>query len=318
MRKSDAFKIAEKYQNFQVLVNLTLDDPNQDLRIEDFTKRYLDSFAHVLFATYLDRGMYANLLEQHVDNQDSLDSFLARANVPWLSWIQDINRGRYDASYTNLMAVVDSEPLLEKKKLALDLAKLSILTSVSGVMEMINGEYLEQMGNMQEFVNLQIVLRNSCLKECRAKDVFRQDAIPVMDVVGELMNLHFKELNQTKSVCKMIVHSCLKKLVQGQMLSPKELIDLLSLWDKSDEADEILTAVGVLGLAHPPIQEPELVRNRLWRRVLLKTDWKKIHLMLKRVSDEELKHYLRDTSMYRCLESALSKILPCISSGKNI
>jgi hypothetical protein len=316
MRKTDAFKIAEKYQNFQVLVNLTLDDANKDLRINDYINMYQESFAHVLFATYLDRGMYVDLLEQKAENQYSLDAFLAKANVPWLSWIQDINQGRYDASYTNLMAVVDSEPLLEKKKLALDLAKLSILTSVNGVMEMINGEYLEQMGNMQEFVNLQIVLRNSCLKECRAKDAFRQDPIPVMDFVGELMNLHFKELNQTKSICKVIVHSCLKKLVQGQMLSPKELIDLLSLWDQSDEADEILTAVGVLGLAHPPIQEPELVRNRLWRRVLLKTDWQRLHQMSKRVSDEELKHYIRDTSMYRCLEGALSKIAYFVLLGK--
>ena len=59
-RRENAFQLAEKYRDFQILVNLSLEDIDKASRLADYTARFTEEFTHVLFATYVDKGILAN------------------------------------------------------------------------------------------------------------------------------------------------------------------------------------------------------------------------------------------------------------------
>ena len=56
-RKTNAFLIAEKYLDFSILAQLSLDDVNRESRIDDYMHRYSFDFARVLFSIYLEKGL---------------------------------------------------------------------------------------------------------------------------------------------------------------------------------------------------------------------------------------------------------------------
>jgi hypothetical protein len=117
-RKTSAYLLAEKYRDFQILVDLSLQDAHKESRIDDYIHRFQEEFTQVLFTTYYQRGMYLDLMQQKAEYQDHLDRFLEQAQLPWLAWIQDVNAGRFDQAFNNLLLVVSAEQSIDKKKVS--------------------------------------------------------------------------------------------------------------------------------------------------------------------------------------------------------
>jgi hypothetical protein len=115
-RKTSAYILAEKYRDFQILVDLALQDAQKESRLDDYIQRFQEEFTQVLFTTYYQRGLFLDLMQQKEEYQGYLDRWLEQAQVPWLAWIQDVNAGRFDQAFNNLLLVVNAEQSIDKKK----------------------------------------------------------------------------------------------------------------------------------------------------------------------------------------------------------
>jgi nuclear pore complex protein Nup133 len=124
----DAFQLAEKYKDFQSLVDLTLESSDQYDRIKEYTHAYQEAFAHVLYETYYRKGMRKELLDQPDEFGTLLHSYLDKRNVPGLAWIHEIYMNQFDHASMNLLKSASDETSVDKKKIALSLAKLCHVT----------------------------------------------------------------------------------------------------------------------------------------------------------------------------------------------
>jgi hypothetical protein len=114
-RKTNAFLIAEKYRDFEILCDLSVKDANKSSRLEDYLNRYSFDFAHVLYTMYMDQGLYSDLMNVEPQHQHYLETFLKQSNLPWLSWIEDVKTERFDEASRALETVANAEKDLKKQ-----------------------------------------------------------------------------------------------------------------------------------------------------------------------------------------------------------
>jgi nuclear pore complex protein Nup133 len=299
-RKTSAYFLAEKYRDFQILVDLTLQDVHKESRIDDYIHRFQEEFTQVLFTTYYQREMYLELMQQKVEYQDYIDRFLEQAQLPWLAWIQDVNAGRFDQAFNNLLLVVNAEQIIEKKKvcvvvhdrimcsnvlilqLSISLAKLAFLTYFEDDNEespekekyigckflcvsiKLNSQMLD-LEKLLELVEVQEAIRLEFLKPF--------GSTTPGDVVGRVLSSRFKKTKRDYPIFSLVITNSLKKLLQGQVLSSNELIDLLTLVDDPASLDAFVGSMEILYRSVPAVQEPFLIRNRIWRRAFLSAEY---------------------------------------------
>lgn len=120
--------LAEKYCDFDILVQMCEKTDNQS-RLQHYMNKFADqNFADFLFRWYMEKGKRGKLLSQPTAHHQQLSSFLQ--SHQHLSWLHYIHVHDYEKAHSTLYSQADAENRsFAKKKTLLALSKLTALAS---------------------------------------------------------------------------------------------------------------------------------------------------------------------------------------------
>uniref|UniRef100_A0A8C2KZ30 Nucleoporin 133 n=1 Tax=Cyprinus carpio TaxID=7962 RepID=A0A8C2KZ30_CYPCA len=120
--------LAEKYCDFDILVQLCERTDNQS-RLQQYMVKFADqNFADFLFRWYMEKGKRGKLLSQPIATHQQLASFLQAHDH--LSWLHDIHVQDYQRAHRTLYSQANTETrYYSKKTTLLALSKLTALVS---------------------------------------------------------------------------------------------------------------------------------------------------------------------------------------------
>lgn len=120
--------LAEKYCDFDILVQMCEQTDNQS-RLQHYTTKFADqNFADFLFRWYMEKGKRGKLLSQPAAQHQQLAGFLQAHQH--LSWLHHIHVQDYQSAHRTLYSQANSETrYFVKKKTLLALSKLTALAS---------------------------------------------------------------------------------------------------------------------------------------------------------------------------------------------
>ncbi|XP_029988402.1 nuclear pore complex protein Nup133 isoform X2 [Sphaeramia orbicularis] len=120
--------LAEKYCDFDILVQMCEQTDNQS-RLQHYMTKFADqNFADFLFRWYMEKGKRGKLLSQPAAQHQQLDSFLQAHQH--LSWLHHIHIHDYHKAHRTLYSQANMETrYFVKKKTLLALSKLTALAS---------------------------------------------------------------------------------------------------------------------------------------------------------------------------------------------
>ncbi|XP_024858126.1 nuclear pore complex protein Nup133 isoform X2 [Kryptolebias marmoratus] len=120
--------LAEKYCDFDILVQMCEQTDNQN-RLQHYMAKFADqNFADFLFRWYMEKGKRGKLLSQPVAQHQQLTSFLQAHQH--LSWLHLIHIHNYESAHRTLYSQANTETrYFVKKKTLLALSKLTALAS---------------------------------------------------------------------------------------------------------------------------------------------------------------------------------------------
>uniref|UniRef100_A0A668A274 Nuclear pore complex protein Nup133 n=1 Tax=Myripristis murdjan TaxID=586833 RepID=A0A668A274_9TELE len=120
--------LAEKYCDFDILVQMCEQTENQS-RLQHYMAKFADqNFADFLFRWYMEKGKRGKLLSQPAAQHQQLASFLQAHQH--LSWLHDVHVHDYQSAYQTLYSQANAETrYFAKKKTLLALSKLTALAS---------------------------------------------------------------------------------------------------------------------------------------------------------------------------------------------
>ncbi|XP_053154433.1 nuclear pore complex protein Nup133 isoform X2 [Hemicordylus capensis] len=157
-----AAALAEKYCDFDILVQMCEQTDNQT-RLQRYMTQFADqNFSDFLFRWYLEKGKRGKLLSQPIAQHGQLASFLQAHEH--LSWLHDINSNDLEKAHRTLQNLANTETrYFAKKKTLLGLSKLAVLAS--DISDVIMNEKIEEMAEQERFLLHQETLPEQLLKE---------------------------------------------------------------------------------------------------------------------------------------------------------
>ncbi|XP_026083155.1 nuclear pore complex protein Nup133 [Carassius auratus] len=154
--------LAEKYCDFDILVQLCERTDNQS-RLQQYMVKFADqNFADFLFRWYMEKGKRGKLLSQPTATHQQLASFLQAHDH--LSWLHDIHVQNYQRAHRTLYSQANMETrYFSKKKTLLALSKLTAL--VSDMPEAVQRRQLNDIVEQERFQLHQETLPKQLLDE---------------------------------------------------------------------------------------------------------------------------------------------------------
>ncbi|CAG2211757.1 NUP133 [Mytilus edulis] len=151
-----AASLAEKYCDFEILIQLC-DDTNNSDRIERYLVQFADKgFADFLYAWYLKKGKRGKLMSLPVSQHAELRSFLQTDDNKYLSWLHDIHTNNYIEAHSTLLDLARLEVgCLAKKKTLLSLSKLAGLAADDPREDVITEDHIEDINREQDLITHQ-------------------------------------------------------------------------------------------------------------------------------------------------------------------
>uniref|UniRef100_A0A8C6X5B8 Nuclear pore complex protein Nup133 n=1 Tax=Naja naja TaxID=35670 RepID=A0A8C6X5B8_NAJNA len=183
-----AAALAEKYCDFDILVQLCEQTDNQS-RLQRYMTQFADqNFSDFLFRWYLEKGKRGKLLSQPIAQHGQLASFLQAHEH--LSWLHDINSNDMDKAYKTLHNLANTETrYFAKKKTLLGLSKLSVLAS--NISDVMLNEKIEEIIEQECFLLHQETLPEQLLAEKK----MTLDEMPVLSA-PQLIELYICDENR--------------------------------------------------------------------------------------------------------------------------
>uniref|UniRef100_A0A8W4FN93 Nuclear pore complex protein Nup133 n=1 Tax=Sus scrofa TaxID=9823 RepID=A0A8W4FN93_PIG len=183
-----AASLAEKYCDFDILVQMCEQTDNQT-RLQRYMTQFADqNFSDFLFRWYLEKGKRGKLLSQPVSQHGQLASFLQAHEH--LSWLHEINSHELEKAHATLLGLANMETrYFAKKKTLLGLSKLAALAS--DFSEDILQEKIEEMAEQERFLLHQETLPEQLLAEKQLS----LSAMPVL-TASQLIGLYICEENR--------------------------------------------------------------------------------------------------------------------------
>lgn len=183
-----ASSLAEKFCDFDILVQICEITDNQN-RLQRYMTQFADqNFSDFLFRWYLEKGKRGKLLSQPVSQHGQLASFLQ--SHEHLSWLHEINSQDFDKAHRTLQTLANMETrYFCKKKTLLGLSKLAALASDFN--EDILQDKIEEISNQERFLLYQDTLPKQLLEEKR----WDLNVLPVLSPL-ELIQLYISEENR--------------------------------------------------------------------------------------------------------------------------
>ncbi|CAH7044527.1 nuclear pore complex protein Nup133 [Phodopus roborovskii] len=183
-----AASLAEKYCDFDILVQMCEQTDNQ-ARLQRYMTQFADqNFSDFLFRWYLEKGKRGKLLSQPISQHGQLANFLQAHEH--LSWLHEINSQELEKAHTTLLGLANMETrYFAKKKTLLGLSKLAALAS--DLSEDMLQEKIEAMAEQERFLLHQETLPEQLLTE-------RQLSLSAMPVLTapQLISLYICEENR--------------------------------------------------------------------------------------------------------------------------
>uniref|UniRef100_A0A8C0LYD1 Nucleoporin 133 n=1 Tax=Canis lupus dingo TaxID=286419 RepID=A0A8C0LYD1_CANLU len=183
-----AASLAEKYCDFDILVQMCEQTDNQS-RLQRYMTQFADqNFSDFLFRWYLEKGKRGKLLSQPISQHEELANFLQAHEH--LSWLHEINSQELEKAHATLLGLANMEThYFAKKKTLLGLSKLAALAS--DFSEDILQEKIEEMAEQERFLLHQETLPEQLLAEKQLS----LSAMPVL-TAPQLISLYICEENR--------------------------------------------------------------------------------------------------------------------------
>ncbi|XP_053463567.1 nuclear pore complex protein Nup133 isoform X2 [Nycticebus coucang] len=183
-----AASLAEKYCDFDILVQICEQTDNQN-RLQRYMTQFADqNFSEFLFRWYLEKGKRGKLLSQPISQHGQLANFLQAHEH--LSWLHEINSQELEKAHATLLGLANMETrYFAKKKTLLGLSKLAALAS--DFSEDVLQEKIEDMAEQERFLLHQETLPEQLLAEKQ----LNLSAMPVL-TAPQLIGLYICEENR--------------------------------------------------------------------------------------------------------------------------
>ncbi|XP_077005521.1 nuclear pore complex protein Nup133 [Tamandua tetradactyla] len=183
-----AASLAEKYCDFDILVQMCEQTDNQT-RLQRYMTQFADqNFSDFLFRWYLEKGKRGKLLSQPISQHGQLANFLQAHEH--LSWLHEINSQELEKAHATLLGLANTETrYFAKKKTLLGLSKLAALAS--DFSEDILQEKIDEMAEQERFLLHQETLPQQLLAEKQ----LNLSAMPVL-TAPQLIDLYICEENR--------------------------------------------------------------------------------------------------------------------------
>uniref|UniRef100_A0A674F5P6 Nuclear pore complex protein Nup133 n=1 Tax=Salmo trutta TaxID=8032 RepID=A0A674F5P6_SALTR len=154
--------LAEKYCDFDILVQMCEQTDNQN-RLQHYMAKFADqNFADFLFRWYMQKGKRGKLLSQPIAQHQQLASFLQ--SHEHLSWLHHIHVHDFSSAYKTLYGQANMETrYFVKKKTLLALSKLTALAS--DMPEAVMKKQVDDMVEQERFLLHQETLPKQLLEE---------------------------------------------------------------------------------------------------------------------------------------------------------
>ena len=160
----EAASLAEKYQDFDMLVRICEETGNKE-KLEGYMEKFAsEDFSSHVYAWYVKEGKQSRLLSLAKPGQarPDLSSFLSSHSS--ISWLHDIHTGKHaEASSTLHQLAVRETEALARRKTQLSLAKLTILASGEAEVEV--ARRLDQIENEMKLIAAQEQLPSCVLRQ---------------------------------------------------------------------------------------------------------------------------------------------------------
>ncbi|XP_075387887.1 nuclear pore complex protein Nup133 isoform X1 [Tenrec ecaudatus] len=183
-----AASLAEKYCDFDILVQMCEQTNNQS-RLQRYMAQFADQdFSDFLFRWYLEKGKRGKLLSPPISQHGQLANFLQAHEH--LRWLHEINIQELEKAHSTLLGLANMETrYFAKKKTLLGLSKLAALAS--DFAEDTLQEKIEEMAEQERFLLHQDTLPEQLLTEKQ----LHLSAMPVL-TAPQLIGLYICEENR--------------------------------------------------------------------------------------------------------------------------
>ncbi|KAM9316718.1 nuclear pore complex protein Nup133 [Gastrophryne carolinensis] len=183
-----ASSLAEKFCDFDILVQICEITDNQS-RLQRYMTQFADqNFSDFLFRWYLEKGKRGKLLSQPVSQHGDLAGFLQAHEH--LSWLHEVNSQDFEKAHRTLHTLANMETqYFSKKKTLLALSKLAALAS--DFHEDILQHKIEEIEDQEHFLLHQETLPKQILEE----KLLDLNTMPVLTSL-ELIKLYISDENR--------------------------------------------------------------------------------------------------------------------------
>ncbi|XP_005146035.1 nuclear pore complex protein Nup133 [Melopsittacus undulatus] len=207
-----AATLAEKYHDFDILVQMCEQTDNQ-ARLQRYMNQFADqNFSDFLFRWYLEKGKRGKLLSQPVAQHGQLADFLQAHEH--LSWLHEINSQDFQKAHSTLQTLANTETrYFAKKKTLLGLSKLAALAS--DFSEDILQEKIDEISEQERFLLHQETLPEQLLAEKQ----LNLNSMPVLSA-SQLIDMYICDENR-----------------RANEYDFKKALDLLEYIDEGEEVD---------------------------------------------------------------------------------
>ncbi|XP_060905135.1 nuclear pore complex protein Nup133 [Labrus mixtus] len=216
--------LAEKYCDFDILVQMCEQTDNQN-RLQHYITKFADqNFADFLFRWYMEKGKRGKLLSQPAAQHQQLASFLQ--SHQHLSWLHHIHVHDYSSAHRTLYSQANMETrYFVKKKTLLALSKLTVLASNLPEDEL--NKQVEDIVEQERFLLHQETLPRQLLEEKQQNP----DTMPLLSA-HNLIQLYICDDNR-----------------RANEYDFKKALDLLEYIDEEDDVDLELLKCEIFGKA---------------------------------------------------------------------
>ncbi|XP_020642196.3 nuclear pore complex protein Nup133 isoform X1 [Pogona vitticeps] len=207
-----AAALAEKYRDFDILIQICEQTDNQ-AKLQRYMSQFADqNFSEFLFRWYLEKGKRGKLLTQPIAQHGQLANFLQAHEH--LSWLHDINSNDFEKAHRTLQNLANTETrYFAKKKTLLGLSKLSVLAS--DISDVMMNDKIEEITEQECFLLHQETLPEQLLAEKK----LNLNEMPVLSA-SQLIELYISDENR-----------------RANEFDFKKALDLLEYIDEDEQVD---------------------------------------------------------------------------------
>ncbi|KAJ3744726.1 Non-repetitive/WGA-negative nucleoporin C-terminal-domain-containing protein [Lentinula detonsa] len=303
-----AFKLAEKYQDFDSLAALCHresiyppeDNPNF-ARIQGYVERFKEQFTNALYRWYIQHGEVRTLFAQGEAHNAYIDQFFEQNSTPSLSWLHDLGNKHYLEAAGALLAEAQQTASLEVKHLELSIGKLANLAHLRKTESAADDSLYDAFHDALDVVGVHEALLdefNTVVANMRGRRSLDTQADTIIKAKASLL--------PEKRDLTNIFRNSVKDLLQGKSLSIEDTVDVLTLKDNFDSVGDYATALHLLARCNLPEARKHAAFTTVWRRIYLHDDWKAIQ-KTSGVGDAELSQRFRQTALYSTFLDILSR-----------